>query len=692
MGVNGSWAVRAALEIGERLLASAIPVGDGATWEVSEVVAGSHPTETERRRAGGTVYRGTAGISLFLTELGRLTGHGDLLDCSRLALEHAFGEHRAAVETHRRLGTGLYSGVAGLPFTAAAYLRCRSDGELRADATSAIELLAELAEKDRSYDLLAGGAGAVVALLGVTDVFGQDAVLPVAERFGDHLLANAVVEPVGLSWPSGGLRGANLCGLAHGAAGIGWALLELHAHTGRECFRLAAEEAFAYEDLRFHPEASNWEDLRNGTLTRLQRTGRLDEVDALVRDGGPLPVYTRKFMTAWCHGAPGIGLVRGRACRLLGREEQRRRTRAAARRTLASLDPTEVTNHSVCHGFMGNALAYMSMARSLGLEGAAEAVLDQVRTTAATVGEGRSRWIPGGADRLGFDPTLLMGEAGIGLGLLALEHEVVDVSLPVPAPPPAHPVPARDSKAVRRKIALQAFPGTTGSLPPEDLEDLLELPPEGGERRPGSFVPTRERLLERLSSRARGNERLGRALERDLIVLESARHGFDRALVRLAQLIPTRPEEEPVGLAPWVRIVDRGHGTLLVVPDAEGRWSARPIAPAMAALLDVLREPSTVKCAAAALAEAAGGEEHAVRRWAHDQVVELVPAGVVIAGRLATALRRSMQPEVAQNEAEEVSSPGNIAADPSVRGHVRRTGGAVPQSLAKNRISTGELS
>ena len=40
---------------------------------------------------------------------------------------------------------------------------------------------------------------------------------------------------------------AHLCGVSHGAAGIGWALLELFAATGDERFRAAAIGAFAYE-------------------------------------------------------------------------------------------------------------------------------------------------------------------------------------------------------------------------------------------------------------------------------------------------------------------------------------------------------------------------------------------------------------------------------------------------------------
>ena len=58
----------------------------------------------------------------------------------------------------------------------------------------------------------------------------------------------ATVTPHGWSWAEPGRRYPHhLCGLAHGAGGIGWALLELSAATGDERFRAAASGAFAYE-------------------------------------------------------------------------------------------------------------------------------------------------------------------------------------------------------------------------------------------------------------------------------------------------------------------------------------------------------------------------------------------------------------------------------------------------------------
>ena len=80
-----------------------------------------------------------------------------------------------------------------------------------------------------------------------------------------------------------------LTGLAHGAAGIGLALLELHKATGRADFLEAGLGAFAYEDSLFDPRQGNWPDLRGF-------------------DAVPDATKAATYPLAWCHGAPGYRL------------------------------------------------------------------------------------------------------------------------------------------------------------------------------------------------------------------------------------------------------------------------------------------------------------------------------------------------------------------------------------------------
>jgi len=89
MEMSDDWTMEVARDIGERLLAEAVERGEGVTWYAHEHIHGSRPRRVEHRLQGGSLYRGSAGISLFLTELGRLAGRADLLELAGRAFRHA---------------------------------------------------------------------------------------------------------------------------------------------------------------------------------------------------------------------------------------------------------------------------------------------------------------------------------------------------------------------------------------------------------------------------------------------------------------------------------------------------------------------------------------------------------------------------------------------------------------------------
>ncbi|WP_203915319.1 type 2 lanthipeptide synthetase LanM family protein, partial [Rhizocola hellebori] len=94
---------------------------------------------------------------------------------------------------------------------------CRSAGRIAASVAA-----------DETHDLLAGAAGAIVPLLALSAHGDRDRWLAVARSCAGRLRATAAVDCTGARWPTG-LRPQGLGGLAHGAAGIGWALARLAA-------------------------------------------------------------------------------------------------------------------------------------------------------------------------------------------------------------------------------------------------------------------------------------------------------------------------------------------------------------------------------------------------------------------------------------------------------------------------------
>lgn len=633
MPVTTGWSIEAAERIAADIMAAAQPSEAGLVWEAHEAVRGSYPPRAKRQPIGWNLYRGTSGIALFLTELGRLTGRGDLIDAARGALGHAVAAQARDAERERRHRAGFHSGAAGLVFAVATYLRVRDDAGLRREAQRIVPGLGVPRDDLRVNDLIGGAAGSIIGLLLVRPVLGADLIDPVVEDLGDHLIRVARVEPEGLSWEGGGVRAANLCGLAHGASGIAWPLLEVHAATGRDVFRLAAEEGFAYEDRWYDEHEANWADLRNSELSRLQSQNRLREIESKLEQGEPLPFYRFRYMSAWCHGAPGIGAARARAFEVLGKPRYREQALQAAATTDALPSPA-LGNHSICHGELGNLLCQHEVARRTGesdrerfLVRRAEAMAQEVR--------GGSRWVPGGLERLAPDPTLMTGVAGIGLGLLSLEADVVSAVLPVlPAPPAVQAV--SDAAPLRERIATALFPRCRAALGPDrwagvwrSVHAASDLGPVG-------------RTVARLVGDAvqEAGPHAVAAHRRELLELSARARAFDRSLPVLLGALPPRtgPDRE-VALSPWIEVHDETEVPFLVLISGEGGASLRPLSGGAGALLGLLRSPRAMAQACSAFAGEFGLAAEDVESWAEQQIDEFTRAAVVIDGWLFRALR-----------------------------------------------------
>ena len=134
----------------------------------------------------------------------------------------------------------------------------------------------------------------------------------------------------------------------------------------------------------FCAEAGNWRDLRD-------------------------PEHVR-FPTAWCHGAPGIGLARLAAMPLLEDDGIRADIATALQTTLAT---GFGFNHSLCHGDLGNLELFLRSGEPSWHDTAnrlAGAILDSARQRGWRCGTPMEVESPG----------LMTGLAGIGYGLLRL--------------------------------------------------------------------------------------------------------------------------------------------------------------------------------------------------------------------------------------------------------------------------------
>jgi lantibiotic modifying enzyme len=256
-------------------------------------------------------------------------------------------------------------------------------------------------------DLIGGNAGAIPALLSLSQIPVWRSCRAVAVALGEELCQTATCQGNAWVWNAEKAYGVSvgtipLTGFAHGAAGIGLALLELNAATGRTDFLEAGRAAFAYEDSLFNAEQGNWPDLRSYGATAASP---------------PSPQYA----VAWCHGAPGIALARLRAISLdpLRRDVHAAVANVALATTRRAVEQTRQHaryDTTLCHGLGGLLEVLWIAAQFLDSDENRAyvcSVVYELIQKHALAGD----W-PSGLPSAGPNPSLMLGTAGIGYQLL----------------------------------------------------------------------------------------------------------------------------------------------------------------------------------------------------------------------------------------------------------------------------------
>jgi len=362
------------------------------------------PTEPFRMAPiGPHLYSGKAGVALFLAALANVLGKPEYGDLSLQAIASLRSQVTGLVADRERatrssLGLGGTFGVGAVIYSLVRIGVLLGEPDLVSEAHAFTALLTpERVAADHLLDVVLGAAGALLALLALAEVApeaNETGVTPLelAAACGDHLIGQRVsFEGRPRAWVT--IAGhPPLSGFSHGAAGICCALLRLYGRTARPELLAAAEEGLAFERTTYDPVKKNWRDMRVLDSTR------------------------PRYLTNWCHGAPGVALGRLGALDVLDTPEIRDELERALE-TTAALPQTPLDH--VCCGNMGRAEVLLCAAGQLAahrLDAALEltgGVLDRARQS------GHFGWLPP-AESYQFDPSFFSGAAGLGYTLLRL--------------------------------------------------------------------------------------------------------------------------------------------------------------------------------------------------------------------------------------------------------------------------------
>jgi hypothetical protein len=399
----------AAIRIGDRVCRTAYWDRDGqlCNWMgrsmADEADGGGMPITPTAAALGPDLYSGSAGVALFLGELFAMTRCALHRHTALAAIERSILQLENLSVKGRAQALSFFVGDLGVAWTARRLALLTDDASLLSRANSVFDRVMAAPTRPHRLDLIGGNAGAIPVLLGLARDTGFVDFDNLAILLGEELCRTARRDGDACFWQpelasGAGFSALPLGGMSHGAAGMGLALFELYAATGRLDFRETARGAFAFEDALFDRGRGNWPDLRE-------------------------PLTTPHFARAWCHGAPGIAVTRLRAAALDPDRapDYLEKAQIALKSTTDAIEvglASAGSDTSLCHGLAGlGEIALIAgqvqkdPVRHAQARALADALIDQHGT--------KCDW-PSGVPSRGLNPSLMIGLAGVGHWLLRL--------------------------------------------------------------------------------------------------------------------------------------------------------------------------------------------------------------------------------------------------------------------------------
>lgn len=420
--------------IGDEFIASA-NMDESLVWKTLSI---NHENGEYRQQwtEKESLYSGSAGIILFLLELSRYTQEERFFAVAEQAMNNLIQYCRNTPTDY----FALLSGRMGAVYLAVRFYQITKDASY---LHSAFELSNNakdfLHSSQLESDFMNGTAGTLLGLLhlhsALSDVYLDEAeqILDIINDYIESLVGQSNTGKQGLFWDKSPNQIQGLCGLSHGAAGVGFVFLELAQYFQNEAFQYIAEQAFLYESQHYEATVGNWKDFRKGVTTK---AGYQEFAEHYL--SGNRAYFTQcSYLNAWCHGSVGIGLTRLRASEVLLQRELLHYHidifRALTSTIITNVLPqSSEGNFSLCHGGGGNAELFIeAYSQGYGYQYyyCAEIIAQKALEQYSQIGNYRSGF--GIADAT-EDRGLFLGTAGIGYFYLRLltPHQTPSILIP----------------------------------------------------------------------------------------------------------------------------------------------------------------------------------------------------------------------------------------------------------------------
>ena len=334
------------------------------------------------------LYDGAAGPAILFAALAAMTGASRWREESARAIAPLVAADWSQGDP---LPTGATTGVGSVIYALTLIARLSGDERcLDAAARLADRLTEDALSADPASDLSNGIAGALLGLLALNSARADATLIARAQHCGRLLRTRQVRAGDGAAWAAH--DSPPRAGFAHGAAGISYALTRLFEITADTSLPPVIAGAHAFERGLFSVADRNW-----------------PSAGTHVEQGAVL-------MTAWCNGAPGIGLERAFAGTIFEDDELAGEVglaiEAAARAGAAQAD-------HLCCGNIGRADVLFTIGQWLPSRDPMRIGMQIAGTVVARARErGHFRLSTGGAEYEVFTPGFFQGLSGIAYTLL----------------------------------------------------------------------------------------------------------------------------------------------------------------------------------------------------------------------------------------------------------------------------------